>query len=47
MEAIAIYASNHKIFEEFPLNIGSVKLIKLNFNEDLHMDPTIIEILDS
>lgn len=47
MEAVAIYASNHKIFEEFPINIGSLKLIRLNFNEDMNMDPTILEILSS
>ena len=47
METIAIYASNHKIFEEFPINIGSLKFIKLNFNEEMNMDPTILEILSS
>jgi len=33
METVAIYASNHKILEEFPINIGSVKHIKLIFDE--------------
>lgn len=46
IEAVAILASNHKGFEQFPLNNGSKKVIKLIINEDSLADPTILKILE-
>ena len=41
-EAVAVYASNHKLMEQFPLSSGAMKITKLHFNEDTKIDPAII-----
>jgi hypothetical protein len=47
VESVVIYGSNHKGQEQFPHSGGSVKHIRLDFNEDNKIDPTIFEILEN